>query len=128
MPSGSFDPKEFALTTNKINDYHNNQTRFLALSNNRAWPIDSEANKTSIIVLDDDDHPGLLSEVLQSFATRQINLTSIISRPTRKQFGKYHFFIELEGSQKDVNVAAALEEVSQTNKVKVLGSYKTAIL
>jgi prephenate dehydratase len=76
-------------------------------------------------VLDDDDHPGLLSEVLQSFASRQINLTNIISCPTRKQFGKYHFFIELEGSKSDVSVAEALKEISQTNKVKVLGSYKS---
>ena len=128
VPSGSFDPKGFPLTIDKINDYENNQTRFLVLSNNRTHPVHTQANKTSIIVLDDDDHPGLLGEVLQSFSARQINLTNIISRPTRTLFGKYHFFIELEGSLKDPVVAAALDEISQSNKVKVLGSYKTSNL
>jgi prephenate dehydratase len=128
VPSGSFKAKNFAFTINKINDYSNNQTRFLVLSSTHIYPVNSQANKTSIIVLDDDDHPGFLGEVLQSFSTRKINLTNIISRPTRKMFGKYHFFIEFEGNQNDSNVAAALKDVSQTNKVKILGSYKTAKL
>ena len=128
VPSGSFNSEQFALTIDCVNDYENNQTRFLVLSRNNIHPISNDANKTSIIVLDDDDHPGLLGEVLQSFSARQINLSSIISRPTRKSFGKYHFFIELEGSQNDPLVASALQEISQRNKVKVLGAYKTATL
>lgn len=127
VPSGSVRDQQFALTVNKVNDYDNNQTRFLALSSKHTTILKG-ANKTSIIVLDDDDHPGLLSDVLQSFSTRQINLTNIISRPTRKLFGKYHFFIEFDGSQADAKVAAALHEVSKHNKVKVLGSYKKACL
>ncbi|PKG98562.1 prephenate dehydratase domain-containing protein [Paraglaciecola sp. MB-3u-78] len=126
VPTGSFDSDQFAITINKVNDYDNNQTRFLAISGGNTHQIPNNANKTSLIVLDDDDHPGLLGEVLQSFSARQINLTNIISRPTRKTFGKYHFFIELEGSQNDVRLAAALHEISQRNKVKVLGSYKKA--
>ena len=128
VPSGSFSPRDFASTINKVNDYDNNQTRFLALTKNPAKTTPWLANKTSIIVLDDDDHPGLLGEVLQSFSARRINLTNIISRPTRKMFGKYHFFIEFEGNQQDANVAAALKEVSKRNKVKMLGSYKAATL
>lgn len=128
VPSGSFKSEQFALTINKVNDYDNNQTRFLVLSRSKIHAIDNNADKTSIIVLDDADHPGLLGEVLQSFSTRQINLTSIISRPTRKLFGKYHFFIELEGSQLNAPVAEALQEISLRNKVKVLGSYKKACL
>ena len=128
VPSGSFSPQDFASTINKVNDYDNNQTRFLALSKKPLYTNPKLANKTSIIVLDDDDHPGLLGEVLQSFSARRINLTNIISRPTRKMFGKYHFFIEFEGNQQDANVAAALKEVSKRNKVKMLGSYKAATL
>lgn len=90
--------------------------------------IPSDADKTSIIVLDDEDHPGLLGEVLQCFSTRQINLTAILSRPTRKSFGKYHFFIELEGSINEVHVAEALRDIRLRNKVKVLGSFKRARL
>ena len=128
VPSGSFSPQDFASTINKVNDYDNNQTRFLALSKKPLYTNPKLANKTSIIVLDDDDHPGLLGEVLQSFSARRINLTNIISRPTRKMFGKYHFFIEFEGNKQDANVAAALKEVGKRNKVKMLGSYKAATL
>lgn len=128
VPTGSFAADQFAITINTVNDYDNNQTRFLVLCSSHAHSIPHDADKTSIIVLDDDDHPGLLGEVLQSFSARQINLTSIISRPTRKLFGKYHFFITLEGSQFDAPVAAALQEISLRNKVKVLGSYKKATL
>ncbi|MCP4323875.1 MULTISPECIES: prephenate dehydratase domain-containing protein [Alteromonadales] len=128
VPSGSFSPRDFASTINKVNDYDNNQTRFLALTKNPAKTTPWLANKTSIIVLDDDDHPGLLGEVLQSFSSRGINLTNIISRPTRRMFGKYHFFIEFEGNKQDANVAAALKEVGKRNKVKMLGSYKAATL
>ena len=124
VPSNSFDQSEFSLIYSKVNDYENNQTRFLALSKNYTLPLDNDANKTSIIVLDDDDHPGLLGEVLLSFSSRQINLTNISSRPTRKVFGKYHFFIEFEGSSNESNVAAALDEICKINKVKILGSYK----
>jgi prephenate dehydratase len=128
VPSGSFSSKNFASTINKVNDYDNNQTRFLVLSKTPVSTNNSHADKTSIIVLDDDDHPGLLGEVLQSFSARRINLTNIISRPTRKMFGKYHFFIEFEGNQHDINVAAALKEIRKRNKVKMLGSYKTGTL
>lgn len=125
VPSSSFLPDDFPTVVENIHDYKNNQTRFLALSSSKNA---SEQNgdgeyKTSIVVLDDHDYPGLLGEVLNSFSKRKINLTSIISRPTRREFGKYHFFIDLDGRIQDLVVSDALEEIRKINKVKFLGSY-----
>jgi len=128
VPIGAFDESQFKLVINKVNDYAENQTRFLVLEPKGASVVSDQADKTSIIVLDDEDHPGLLGEVLQCFSSRQINLSAILSCPTRKSFGKYHFFIELEGSINEKEVADALREIQLRNKVKVLGSFTRASL
>ena len=128
VPSGSFDVSKFQSVIENITDHENNKTRFLVLSMVGSEPeVSSPENyKTSIVVLDDNDRPGLLSEILLSFSKREINLTSITSRPSGKVFGKYHFFIDLDGSISDINVADALQEISKFNKVRVMGSYPKA--
>ncbi len=128
VPSGSFQAGEFASVNQGINDYAHNQTRFVVLGERRASYQDLEVKdyKTSIVVLDDVDRPGLLSEILNSFASRQINLASIISRPSRNRFGRYHFFIDFEGHVRDSVVSEALLEIGCLNKVKVMGSYPKA--
>jgi prephenate dehydratase len=128
VPSNSFARNAFNLVVENINDYKNNQTRFLVFSSETsqsAKAISSEY-KTSIIVIDDDDHPGLLGDILASFSKRDINLTSIISRPTRQTFGKYHFFIDFDGHVNDEKVADALRDICTANKVKIMGSYPKA--
>lgn len=109
---------------NHIEDVDNNQTRFIVLSQN---PIDVRQKnryKTSIVILDDSDRPGLLSNILNAFSKRGINLTSIISRPTKKELGDYYFFIDLEGHMLfDQKLEEAINELSADIKIKVLGSY-----
>jgi prephenate dehydratase len=130
VPSSSISQNDFPTVVDNITDYKNNQTRFLALSSSKNAPKQNGEveYKTSIVVLDDNDHPGMLGEILNSFSKRRINLTSIISRPTRREFGKYHFFIDLEGRTQDPVVFDALEEIRKINKVKFLGSYPKAKL
>jgi prephenate dehydratase len=125
VPTDSYSESEFPLIIKNVNDYPNNATRFLAFSNNVAPNnYSSEGNhKTSLIVIDDNDRAGLLEGILSSFAKRNINLTSIVSRPTGQAFGKYHFFIDFEGHIREEKVTAALDEIETMNKVKVLGSY-----
>ncbi|MGB1238973.1 MAG: prephenate dehydratase [Pseudomonadales bacterium] len=117
---------EYALHIANINDYPHNQTRFLAFADRAAQyqPALGEQYKTSLVVLfDDDDHPGYLEEMLRSFTQRGINLTSIVSRPTRQVFGKYHFFIDIDGHAQDLPIAQALREIAKLYKLKVFGSY-----
>ena len=79
-----------------------------------------------MLLIDDNDHPGLLVDSLQVFAKQQINLTSIVSRPAGSQFGDYHFFIDFDGHRSEPGVASALEELAAMNNIHWLGSYPAA--
>lgn len=128
-PLGAFDANEFATIVENVNDFQDNKTRFLVLSKNGIGDKKSDVQyKSSVIVLDDNDRPGLLEGVLSSFSKRGINLTSIISRPTKKEFGKYHFFIDFDGSINESEVESAILEIKSNNKLKFLGSYPKAII
>jgi prephenate dehydratase len=81
------------------------------------------ANKTSL-VMTGDDRPGSLFRALKPLADRGINLTKLESRPRRGSPFEYVFYIDLDGSVEDENVATALDEVKvHTSMLKVLGSY-----
>jgi prephenate dehydratase len=129
VPSSAVQLDDFPLVINDVNDYKNNETRFLVFTKH-ATACQKELDleyKTSVIVMDENDHPGFLGEVLLSFSNRKINLTSIMSRPTRQTFGKYHFFIDFDGHVDDSNIAQALAEIAGNCKVKLLGSYPKMI-
>lgn len=69
--------------------------------------------------------PGTLVKPLQVFADRNINLTKIESRPTKKSLGDYLFFIDLEADASENFVKDALKELrSYTETLKLFGSYK----
>jgi prephenate dehydratase len=129
VPSHFVGPGDFPLVITNINDYPNNQTRFFVLTgeNTNTPDCTSPGCKTSLIIINDDDHPGLLEKILSAFSKQHINLLAITSRPTKEQFGKYHFFIGLAGSQNDIRVINALEEIGKISRVKILGSYERAL-
>ncbi len=73
------------------------------------------------------DKPGALYVILREFAEQKINLTSIISRPTKLAFGKYHFFIDVDGRYPDDEpLKAVIDKISGSNRVKIPGSYPKA--
>ena len=128
VPVNSFEKSDFKFSRENVNDFCNNQTRFLMFSVHE-HNIEKRSNihyKTSIIVFNDHDRPGLLESILSPFSKREINLTSLISRPTRKQFGIYNFFIGFEGHAKDKKVSEALSEIANENRLIFFGSYPRA--
>ncbi|MBS3815053.1 MAG: prephenate dehydratase [Hadesarchaea archaeon] len=99
-----------------------NLTRFFCLSKEDAEPTGND--KTSIVFYTEEDRPGILEEILREFADRNINLTKIESRPSKKALGDYLFFIDLEGHRKDSLVSEALEIIEpKVATLKVIGSY-----
>jgi prephenate dehydratase len=73
------------------------------------------------------DKPGSLHDILSVFAVRNINLTKIESRPSKKALGDYYFFIDMEGHRLDKAMADALQEVKKkASFIKMLGSYPVA--
>ncbi len=72
------------------------------------------------------DHPGALVDALLEFSNREINMVRIESRPTRRELGRYRFFIDIEGRTGDEAVDAAIDGLrSKAEWVRVLGSYPT---
>ncbi|MGM0471601.1 MAG: prephenate dehydratase [Bacillota bacterium] len=106
----------------KIQDQQTNWTRFVLLSDHDGQA--KEAVKTSLICSPLENQPGILHEILNEFAVRNINLTKIESRPARKMLGDYIFFIDFEGHREDPAVESALNNLAdKTSLLKILGSY-----
>jgi prephenate dehydratase len=65
--------------------------------------------------------------VLKEFATRNINLTKIESRPTRQKPWEYNFYLDFEGYREDKASQELLEHLKKILLfLKVLGSYPKA--
>jgi len=117
---------DLAVLAEGIQDRDSNATRFLVV----APPDDrSEAGgKTSLVVYPGANYPGLLLELLEPFADRDINLTRVESRPSGERLGDYVFHVDVDaGLYEDRTQAAvaAVEDVVDEGWVKRLGSYDT---
>ncbi len=113
---------EMEIAEAGIEDNTANFTRFLILSKKDNMP--SGHDRTSITFVT--KHvPGALFRVLQIFASRNINLLKIESRPRREStLWEYSFFLDFEGHLQDKVVQAALADMDQhVIWKKVLGSY-----
>ncbi len=113
------------ILAKEIGDTPKNYTRFFVLSK-QDLPYSGE-DKTSII-FSVKSIPGALHHVLKEFAVRNINLTKIESRPTKRTPWEYNFYLDFEGYRNEEKCREALESIEdKTLFVKILGSYKAAI-
>ena len=105
-----------------VEDRPNNETRFIVLGKNDHPKTGND--KTSLCFEFQGDQPGILSESLTEFASRDINLVKIESRPNKKSLGRYVFLVDIEGHRTDEKVAKSIESLSsKVAMIKVLGSY-----
>ena len=110
-----------AVLAEHIQTYPDNFTKFGVIGTRDAGL--GTANKTSLVMAGD-DRPGSLFRALQPLADRGVNLTKLESRPRRGAPFEYVFYIDLDGSAEDPNVAEALDQVRlHTSMLKVLGTY-----
>jgi chorismate mutase/prephenate dehydratase len=115
---------DLKILAREIEDNRWNSTRFFLLGKHDAPPTGSD--KTSIVTLLK-HQPGTLYQVIKEFAEREINLSKVETRPTRKTPWEYHFYIDFEGHRLDSKIMEALERVGQASLfMKVLGSYPRA--
>jgi len=109
-----------------IQDRPNNFTRFVVLSDHDHDPTGED--KTSIAFSFDKDGPGLLYAALGAFATRNVNLTKIESRPSGEQLGRYIFLADIEGHRADTVIVEALNALRGiASNLKIFGSYPRSI-
>ena len=107
-----------------INDQPDNCTRFLVLG--RTAPT-TKGTHSSLAFSLKRNMPGALVKPLLVFADRQINMSRIESRPTKRSLGEYIFFIDIEASVDAPNFTEALQELQAvTENLKILGSYSIA--
>ena len=110
------------IIASDIQDADDNVTRFAILSRGATEATGHDV--TSICCYLSEDTPGSLVAILGEFASRDINLRKLESRPTRGGLGKYFFLIDLAGHETDPEVADALAGVRQKcETVLVFGSY-----
>jgi prephenate dehydratase len=110
-----------------IGDHHHAVTRFVLAVTPRPLPRPTGADRTTVVTLIADDHPGALLELLTEFAVRGVNLTRIESRPTGHGLGRYCFSIDCEGHVDDARVGDALAALHRfCEEVRFCGSYPRA--
>ena len=107
-----------------ISNTPDNYTRFLVISREDSPPTGND--KTSII-FSLKHVPGSLYKALEEFALREINLTKIESRPTKRRPWEYNFYLDFEGHRNDPKCMEALRGLEKkATFIKILGSYPKA--
>jgi prephenate dehydratase len=113
-----------AILREHLEDNTENYTRFLLLSPS---PDEAENADKLSLVFQLDHRPGALYHALEPFARRNTNLMKIESRPVHGSPWQYRFYLDLQASRRDPEVAAALAELERlVVNLRILGSYVCA--
>jgi len=115
------------ILVENIEDREDNQTRFLVVATgDRRLPVELErpnAPRKTALLVETDNQPGALVQVLLPFANRAINLAKLESRPGPEPW-TYRFFVELETDAAAPLARDALAEVERrATSLRVLGSF-----
>jgi chorismate mutase/prephenate dehydratase len=110
------------VLADNIQDIAGNVTRFLVVART-ASEAPTGRDKTAV-VFSIRDRVGALRDLASAFATNEVNLSSIQSRPSKRKAWDYVFFVELDGHISEVSVRRALTKAEEhTVFLKVLGSW-----
>ena len=104
-----------------INKSGENTTRFAVLSRVQA---ESSALTNSVLMFTVKHEAGSLANAISIIGKHGFNMTALRSRPLRKHYWQYYFYIEIDGSvtgEKGRQMIAELDGVC--DKLKVAGTY-----
>lgn len=107
------------IVEENIGDIKENVTRFVVLSKNEL--IKRKKTRTSI-VFNTKNKPGELLKILEIFNRYNLNLIYLESRPSKRVFGEYNFFSDIDKGYGEIK-SALLEVENRCNYFKCLGSY-----
>lgn len=101
-----------------------NYTRFYTIARE---PAQRTSSSKTALVLATQDRPGALFWCLGALAYRQVNLSKLESRPSRRRPWEYVFYLEVEGHTEEDPLREALAELeTKTTVLRVLGSFPAA--
>lgn len=122
----------FKVLKENIADDTDNVTKFAVITKAKKEtsilddknPLLKNPKNSSIAFYFSSDKAGSLFTVFEAFAKNKVNMTRVESRPYKKDFGNYLFFIDFEGNPSDKMVKDTLNTVnSLTAGLKLLGTY-----
>lgn len=125
IPSHISNRQTFVKQIKQVTDISENYTRFLIVEKKSVIKIASSHKlKVTLVITVKNDKPGLLYEILSEFAKREISLISIMSRPTKKEIGKYHFFMELLIVEQKEDMLNKIDAIRALYDINIIGIYE----
>lgn len=104
-----------------IGDNPNNQTTFYAISTSDK-DIFIQKKTKAIMLLSVHDRIGILRDILDTFASKSLNLSRIVSIPSGQKAGEYMFLIDTTISDKEDNLEEVIKGLKQyCTQIRVLG-------
>ena len=126
-PRVAADRYGLAVIAEDIADHAGNQTRFVVVAR-EGIPRRTGNDRTGLVVYQRADAPGSLVSILQEFAARRINLSNLLSRPTKDGGLGDYCFVDLRRRPRRGRTARRHDArpAPQAGRVKFLGSYPAA--
>lgn len=115
--------KNFKTLIPHVIDNPHNYTRFVVIG--KTNKENYQKDKCSLWVCANSDYPGALTDALKIFQKYQINLSCIMSRPTKNELGTYNFYIEFPVENKYKEIEEMIKDFAKEKGfiLKVLGMY-----
>ena len=113
------------ILESNFQDFENNVTRFLIMSNELNIPKVNEIDLMTTLVFEVRSIPAALYKSLGGLASNGVNMTKLESYINPQGFDVAQFYMDIEGHPKNRNVKLALEEMKFFCKhIDILGVYK----
>tara|TARA_B100000586_G_scaffold108255_1_gene77675 strand:- start:1092 stop:1931 length:840 start_codon:yes stop_codon:yes gene_type:complete len=113
------------ILESSFQDFENNVTRFLIMSNELNIPKVNEIDLMTTLVFEVRSIPAALYKSLGGLASNGVNMTKLESYINPQGFDVAQFYMDIEGDPNNRNVKLALEEMKFFCKhIDILGVYK----
>ncbi|MFN8127073.1 MAG: prephenate dehydratase domain-containing protein [Candidatus Nanopelagicales bacterium] len=117
--------QSLAVVRAGVEDHSGTATRMALLARTLAAPTGHD--RTVIVATPIGDRTGVLADILDCFAERDIGLTAISSRPVRTRAGEYCFLLTARSHLSDTRLQDTLRAVvALPAEIKILGSFPLA--
>lgn len=128
IPHHLFETSDFPFGIENVTDHDQNFTRFFIFHREERSIFELNGQGTVKALLyflpENEDKPGLLFDFLKEFSLRKINLVSIMSRPTKRCIGTYHFYMEINAPANDLPLLRdTFIELKTRYAIQLMGIY-----